>query len=469
MLSGPPSTESTTADESPGRSARGLHAPCLCLALESERPLLPPALHTLAQVDAVTIGRSRDDRGAELLGGGERVLALTVPDRWMSSSHALLRRVLGRWMALDAGSKNGTFVNGRPITRVELADGDVLEVGHTFFVFREDGRGPAQVSRALALPGLATLQGELAEQLRALELVAKAKVSVVLRGESGTGKEVLARAVHALSLRPGPFVAINCGALPGALVESELFGYRKGAFSGALEDRPGLVRSADHGTLFLDEIGDLPLPLQTSLLRVLQESEVLPVGATRPVAVDLRVIVATHRDLEGMSSRGEFRHDLLARLSGLTVEVPPLRERREDLGLLVAALLKRLLGEGAASVAFGLPAARALLLHPWPLNVRELEKALGVAAALAENGRIELAHLPASIRAPPSPPQGAAAVGAPPRPLSPGDAVRRDEIVELLRAHQGNVTAVARAMGKARVQVQRWLKRFGLDPGGFRT
>jgi transcriptional regulator with GAF, ATPase, and Fis domain len=276
-------------------------------------------------------------------------------------------------------------------------------------------------------------------------------VPVLLRGESGAGKEVLAAAVHRLSGRRGRFQPVNCGAIPPNLTESTLFGHRRGAFSGAVDDQPGLVRGADGGTLLLDEIGDLPLPAQAALLRVLQESELLPLGAARPVKVDLRVVAATNQDLEALAAEGRFRRDLLARLSGYVCHVPPLRERREDFSLIVAALMTKL---GAADATFSADAARALLRYEWPLNVRELGKCLASAVALARGKRITSEHLPPLVNA------------APPAPAV--DNGRRDELIAQLRAHRGNVSAVARAMGKARAQVQRWLRRFRIDPVAFR-
>jgi transcriptional regulator with PAS, ATPase and Fis domain len=285
-------------------------------------------------------------------------------------------------------------------------------------------------------------------------------VPIVLRGATGTGKEVIARAIHAASGRGGPLVAVNCGALPDELVESELFGYRKGAFSGALEDRPGLMRSADGGTLLLDEIADLPLATQAVLLRVLQQHEVLPLGASRPVPVDLRVIAASHRDLEAEVSAGRFREDLLARLAGLTAVVPSVAERREDLGILIAALLGRL--PDPASIRFSVDAGRALVRYGWPRNVRELEQAVGAAVALASSGMIDLAHLPATVGDHTSTP----AVDA---PLSPADAARREQLLGLLTTHKGNIAAVARAMGVARMQIHRWLERYDLDVTAYRS
>src|SRR5262249_47473591 len=327
--------------------------------------------------------RSSDASAARVdkLGGGR--LALKLPDSWMSSSHAVLHRVLGSWVIEDAKSKNGTLINGQWTQRAELADGDLIELGHSFFSFRAALASPAKTPALVTADsvreraaGLATLVPSLAEEFEKLEAIAPSSVSVVLRGESGTGKEVVAAAIHRLSGRSGRLVAVNCGALSRALVESELFGYRKGAFSGAEEDRVGLVRTADRGTLFLDEIGDLPLSAQAALLRVLQQREVLPVGGNRPEKVDIRLLAATHRDLDALVGRNESRADLLARVSGFTVAMPPLRRRREDLGLLIGRLLTRELPERASHVKFTNDAVRALLAYPWPLNIRELEKCL---------------------------------------------------------------------------------------------
>jgi transcriptional regulator with PAS, ATPase and Fis domain len=342
----------------------------------------------------------------------------------------------------------------------------VIEIGHTFLLFRSalPASGPGILDgRDLgrAPDGLATLSPAFRSQLDRVELVAQSRIPVLLLGETGTGKELIARAVHQLSRRTGPFVAVNCGALPETLVESELFGYRKGAFSGASEDRPGLVRSSDTGTLLLDEIGSLPLPAQAALLRVLQEAEVVPIGATRPVAVDLRVVAATHDDLAVLASQERFRADLLARLSGFTVLLLPLRERREDLGLLIAALLRKLAGKAAQDVTLTPAAARVLLLHLWPLNVRELEKCLSTALVFARDGRIEVEHLPAEVRTAPNAKHGAPALLDPARH---GHA----ELIALLREHSGNVTAVARALGKRRTQVQRWLRQLKIDALSFR-
>ena len=262
---------------------------------------------------------------------------------------------------------------------------------------------------------------------------------------------------------------MNCGALPETLIETELFGCRRGAFTGALE-RPGLVRTADRGTLFLDEVGDLPPPAQGALLRVLQERQVHPVGATHPVPVDFRLICATQGPLEDLARAGRFRPDLLARLAGFTVRLPPLRERREDLGIITATLLRRLAPDQARGISFDKEAVRALLRHPFPLNIRALEKALERALALAGGGAIRLEDLSLAEGAPL---EVSPAAGPPPparesAPLAPADQELRDQLLTLLDEHGGNLSATARAMGKERVQIRRWLRRYRIDPAQFR-
>jgi transcriptional regulator with AAA-type ATPase domain len=468
-------SDTSTLSESGGAPEKGVGpSACLYLALECRRPLLPSRRWSLAELDAVILGRGGELGAERVVEEGERRLYVRVPDGWMSSSHAQLRRVYDEWMLKDAQSKNGTLLNGQPLTRAALSDGDLFELGRTFFLFRDGeaaGEGdPGDVigdALPTAAPGLTTFAPPLAKQFSSLAEVAKADLPVVVQGESGTGKELIARAVHALSRRGGACVAVNCAALPATLVESELFGYRKGAFSGAVEDRPGLIRAADRGTLFLDEIGDLPLPSQAAFLRVLQEREVTPVGGTKPIPVDIRLVAATHRDLDQLVARGQFRADLYARISGFTLRLPPLRARREDLGLLIATLLRRVAPDRAEKITFGADAARALFRYRWPLNIRELEKCLSAAAVLARRSHVELAHLPDPVQAALDEPADAARDQ--PAELDPADAARREEIVALLAENAGSVSAVARAMGKARMQIQRWIKRYRIEPKQFRS
>jgi hypothetical protein len=462
MTSGPDSA-TLSSTEVPKEAGDAHHHPHLFLVFEAHHPLAPPARFSLAAIDELVIGRGPARENQATTVQGARRLTVRTDDRRMSSTHARLSKLLRRWVLDDAGSKNGTLVNSVRETRVELEDGDIIEIGQTFFLYREalpcDPDDPPVLDGAALRPpgpGLATMLPALGRTFEQLVTIARSTVSVILKGETGTGKEVMARALHALSGRPGDFVAVNCGALPRDLVEAELFGHRKGAFSGATEDRPGLVRSADRGTLFLDEIGDLAAPSQAALLRALQEREVRPIGGTRPFAVDLRVLAATHRPLERMVAAGEFRADLWNRLAGHEFALPPLRARREDLGLLIGALLARLLPEKAERIQIHPRAARAMLFHGWPGNVRELEKCLGTAVVLAgESGRVEVEHLSEPVRR--------ALEG-----LEAEDAARREELLVLLDKHGGNITAVAKEMGKARMQVQRWLKRYAIDAERFR-
>jgi transcriptional regulator of acetoin/glycerol metabolism len=327
----------------PRRHRRGARlAPYLFVVVEGARLTAGGARVALAELALLHIGRG----AARTLRDSAGAATLEIPDAQMSSSHARIVRDAAQWILEDAGSMNGTRVNGEPAARHALRDGDVIELGQTLLVFREledDAAGRPRSLDASALvgvePGFATLDPGLARRLERLARVAPSPLSILLLGETGTGKEMLARGLHALSGRPGPFVAVNCGAIPQNLVESHLFGHVRGAFSGALKDEPGLVRSAHDGTLLLDEIGDLPASSQAALLRVLQEGEVRPVGSAHTTQVDVRVLAATHMPLEDLVERGTFRRDLYARLAGYTFTLPPLRERRVDLGLLIAALL----------------------------------------------------------------------------------------------------------------------------------
>ena len=380
-------------------------------------------------------------------------LRVDVPDPWMSSNHLRFERERAHWLAVDAGSRNGILVNGAKQDRAIVADHDVIEAGRSFFMLRvsEAAAEPAlELHPTMKAGGLVTLDPALARAFDELSRIAASPVPVLVGGPTGSGKERVAFGIHTMSGRKGAFVPVNCGALPAGLIESELFGHKKGAFSGAIADAPGLVAASSGGTLFLDEIGDLPAPAQAALLRVLEEHEVRAVGATSATRVDLRVVAATHRDLDSMIEDGNFREDLLARLAGFELEMPALADRRVDLGTMLAEI--------APDATFAAVAIRALLAYGWPRNVRELVRAVERAVALAAGGEITAAHLPEEI--------ASAKFTAP--AIAPADA-RRDELVALLEKHHGNVSKVAADLGRVRQQVQRWLKRYGLDPERYRT
>lgn len=452
-----PSTyDVTDADRRPADTTAD---PYLVLSAECAHPTRSPRLISLTGLDEVWIGRGSE---LEFVRAGARAVALSVPDGWASTRHARLIRSGGAWLVEDQGSRNGTRVDGQLVERTAaLRERSILDLGKTFFVFREQG-APRLVD-VLTPPftlgeGLVTCSTLLRDDYEALLKVAASTVPILLLGESGTGKELAARAVHRASARPGKFVAVNCGALSDSLIDAQLFGHRRGAFTGANESGSGLIVAADRGTLFLDEVAELPLPVQVKLLRVLQEQEVLPLGAVSPVSVDLRVIAATCQDLAGAVRAARFRQDLYARIAGYGCTLPPLRDRLEDLGLLVGSLLRRLAPERAARLRLSRSSMRALFAHDWPLNVRELDQVLGVSLALSSDDEIDSIEslLTARVAAP-----------RPTTTASDPDQLRA-RLVALLVQYQGNVSAVARDMNKARAQIRRWCKRFDLDPEHFR-
>ncbi len=458
------STRSSVRDEEDAgwRAAGASELPRLILVLACQQPLRPGMRVSLAGADVVEIGRSTE-RG--IARAGTRV-EVRIDDDRMSRRHAFLRRVGSQWELADAGSKNGTMLNGSVCSRITLEDGDVIELGSTLLLFRDSGvqgeQAGAVADREVgAGTGSAssllfrTLNLELERRLSRLAQVAPSRVPVLVSGESGTGKELVAHAVHELSGRQGAFVAINCGALPRTLVESELFGYRRGAFSDAKDDRDGLVRRAHGGTLFLDEVAELPPESQVALLRFLQEGEVRPVGAVDFLKVDVRVVAATHQNIMGRISSGKFRQDLYARLAGFQIGLLPLRERREDLGALIASALEKL-GSDGSRVTLKQEAARALVAYDYPLNVRELEQAFYTAVRFAEGQPIRVAHLPEAMQS------------CRTADRKPEERALRERLLEVLREARGNLAEAGRAMDKAPTQIRRWCQRYGIEPARFR-
>ena len=292
-------------------------------------------------------------------------------------------------------------------------------------------------------------------------LAAQSEAALLIQGESGTGKELLARAIHQASPRRAkPFVAINCGAIPAELLESELFGHVKGAFTGAGRDHPGLFLSAQGGTVFLDEIGDMPLPLQVKLLRVLQEGEVRPVGATDTRAVDVRILSATHRNLEEAIASGEFREDLYYRLNVVNLALPPLRERREDIPLLAQHFLAVLTEKYRRRIhGFAPDALDMLVAADWPGNIRQLHNVLEQCVALCTTTTIPATLVARALRDKPADIQPLAEARA---------AFERDYLITLLKLTRGQVSEVARLAGRNRTEVYRLLQRHDLTPALFK-
>jgi len=431
----------------------------LFVALERHRLTAGGRRVALHSLDEVVVGRGAGGR----IERSGRAAVVLVGDSETSRRHFALRRTAAGWLMQDLGSRNGTFVNGEQVPSAVLCNGDLIEAGGAVLAFStecdpSDDERDRDLEAAPRAPSVFhTLNCALEQRVDQVTRIAQSAVPVLIRGETGTGKELMARAIHDASGLPGAFVAVNCGALPRGLLESELFGHRRGAFSGATEDREGLVRHAHLGTLFLDEIAELPGESQVALLRVLQEGEVRPVGASEDVKVSVRVIAATHQDLALRIAEGRFRQDLYARIAGFEVVMPALRERREDLGTLIAMILPRLC-DHPEEFSLQREAACAMLRYDWPQNIRELEQALRSAVALCEGGKLRLEHLPEAMsRTRSSDPA-----------LSTGDVALRDRLIVLLEQTGGNVAAVARAMSRAPVQIRRWCRRFQIDLARYR-
>lgn len=368
---------------------------------------------------------------------------------------------------VDSGSRHGVFVNGTRIEEHTLKDGDVIRIGNSFLLFRVTSTvssdGLASLSPHPATAGLLGTSLAICALRHTIGQIGPTDSSVMLLGESGTGKEVTAKALHSLSPRArNPFIAVNCSAIPESLADSLLFGHEKGAFTGADRLQEGYFRAAHNGTLFLDEVGELPRAIQPKLLRAIEERQVLPVGASRSVAVNVRIIAATNRNVIEEINSGEFRGDLFFRLADLTIRLPPLRERREDILPILLSQWEK------GSPRFTPDLVEALLLHPWPYNVRELLKIAKelqvkghdrseldvdlVSERLAMGEQLHSHGQDPLVRSTPSAPTN-----------SDSQIPSRDELIDLLRRHKCNISAIAREKNRSRTQVERWLEARGIN------
>ncbi len=396
--------------------------------------------------------------------GRESWCDVVLDDPAVSARHCEVRLERGAVRLRDRGSTNGTFLGPHRVVEALLEDGQRFRVGQTTFTLHRAAESRAVDVSPMDPTGTVLGRSEpMLEVLDILHRVAGRKVPVLLTGETGTGKTCVARALHQASGRAS-FVQVNCGALPEGLIESELFGHERGAFTGADARRVGLFEAADGGTIFLDEIGELPLNLQPRLLTVLEESEVRRVGSSAPISVDFRLVAATNRSLEAAVEEGSFREDLYYRLSVVQLELPPLRRRLGDLPLLAEFLLARDAAEtGAPAQGFSADAMDALRRHDWPGNVRELDNVIRRAVALSDAEELATGDLrlaPVARRGTP----GEFDTSRPFRDFKQAvlDHYERAYLDQVMGDTHGNVSEAARRSGLSRQHLFTLLKRHGL-------
>ncbi|WP_437738311.1 sigma 54-interacting transcriptional regulator [Sorangium sp. So ce1335] len=464
-------TELDAAEGAPGERAPEGQASLIVRAGDGAARVID-----LADGDVVAIGRAPES-------------TICLDDARVSRNHARLAR-RGRALVLaDLGSRNGTSVNGAVVRGAErpLAGGDVIRVGPADIVVaiaapapvaaapppgsapaaREGQDGPSSGLGA----GFVVADEAMVKVFQVVQRLARAQTTVLVLGETGAGKEVVSEQIHRASPRAGgPFVRLSCAALPETLLESELFGHEKAAFTGADRRKIGYFEAAQGGTLLLDEIGELPLAMQAKLLRVLETRRMARIGGTQEIELDVRVVCATHRDLQAEVAAGRFRQDLYYRISTFVLRVPPLRERRAEIALLAhrfAHQVAERMGEPAPRFA---PAAMLVLeAHAWPGNLRELRNAVEHAVVLAEGGVIEVEHLPASVAggdaaplsAGPPPSAGAPVSEGGPMPARLAE-LEKKSIEEALAAEGNNQTRAAKRLGISRRALLYKLDKYNL-------
>ncbi len=397
-----------------------------------------------------------------------------VEDRTASRHHFEIQFTERGYLLVDLGSTNGTFLDGRRIERAYLSPGSQIRAGSSLLTFSPlDEEVTIEPDREGELCGMVGQSVKMRQIFGLIKKIAPMDVSVIIQGETGTGKELVARAIHDLSGRKkGPMEVLDCGAIPPNLIESELFGHEKGAFTGAVSGRPGAFERAHGGTIFLDELGELRLDLQPKLLRVLENREVRRVGGNDVIEVDCRVIAATNRDLMKEIQGGGFREDLYFRLSVITIQLPPLRQRRDDIPLILKRALAdpEVLGKHGKK-RFSAEALGLLMSYSWPGNVRELMNVLSHVLTFSEGEEIQPAHLPPRVR-------GQVREGPLPfnEHLSFKDAkeqllenFEREYVTSVLTRCEGNLSRAARESGLHRKSIERLVKKYQLDTKGMKS
>ncbi|MET0404778.1 MAG: sigma 54-interacting transcriptional regulator [Cystobacter sp.] len=447
----------------------------------------PPDIQVLAPRATLKLRKCRlqvtagPDEGRSVLSDKERLRCGAHPtndlvlaeDRTASRHHFEILNTERGWLLVDLNSTNGTFLEGARVDRAYLSAGAVVRAGSSTLSFAPiDEEVTVEPDREGELGGMVGQSVHMRQVFALIKKIAPLDVSVIIGGETGTGKELVARAIHERSSRSkGPLVVLDCGAIPPHLIESELFGHEKGAFTGAVSERPGAFERAHGGTIFLDELGELRLDLQPKLLRVLENHEVRRVGGNDVLSVDCRVIAATNRDLVKEIAAGHFREDLFFRLSVIHLQLPPLRERREDIPLILSRALadpEVLARPGRKLIS---PEALALLkAYAWPGNVRELVNVLSHVLAFSEGEHVLPEHLPARV-------QGQARELPLPfnEHLTFKDAkehllenFEREYITRVLSRCEGNLSRAARESGLHRKSIERLVKKYQLDAKGMK-
>ncbi len=461
-------------------------SPALTTVFDGGRPTVRHLRKSkIVVISGAEAGREVEIGKPRVTGGRSIINDLVLSDKAISGSHfEILARDDG-YRLRDLDSTNGTFIGEVRVREVWLKPGQEFRVGHTALRFV-----PTQDIVEIPLSKRDTFESvtgasvKMREIFATLEKVAPSELTVMVTGETGTGKEMIARGIHQASPRKQkPFVVLDCGAIPKDLIESTLFGHEKGSFTGAVDQHQGCFEQAQGGTIFLDEIGELDINLQPKLLRVLENRELKRVGGDRVIKIDVRVVAATNRDLRAMVNNGTFREDLYFRLSVIHVELPPLRERKEDIPALADVFLREIAGRRALSMSFASDALSSLQGHSWPGNVRELKNVVERAASLTEAATVTRADLmfnrePGGVRMP-APAAQSAAPNAPslsdlpPPQIVAGldfkeakqrvvDAFELAYLKQLLERHDGNITRSAQEAGLTRYHLRELLKRHGL-------
>ncbi len=395
------------------------------------------------------IGTPEDTRsvplveGEQLTLGSGRAAGVRIRDRAVSARHCAVRAGSSGIVVEDLGSRNGLFVGAARVGAAVLAgEGGHFVIGQTSVAVRPAG---GEVSRSAngALPGVVGSSQPMLRVAQEVRRYARMRAAVLIQGESGTGKDLVARALHTLGRRSGQYVPLNVGAIAESLADAELFGHRRGAFTGAVAAHTGAFEQAHRGTLFLDEVAELPPAMQVKLLRVVEDKCVRPIGATAPVRVDTRIVSASWASLEDFVEAGRFRLDLYQRLSTLIVRLPPLRQRKSDIPALVEALLARYRDE-VGPRRLSSAALAKLVAWNWPGNVRELGSVLYRAAVISDGEHIDGRHVDSAM-----PRRSSAKLVR----MSP------EEALELLELHRGNISAAARAARVARSTFRSWIEQ----------